>query len=540
MKKVRVEFLAHEGLSNGEVHPQLQWLGGSWEKDSPNVAEFQISNTHDRLIEVLNKFDGFFGIVYVKKDVLVAAVDRIRSIPLFYSNERGVFRISNDAAWIESGIESPRKDQLARSEFSKTGYVTGQDTLIEQVKQIPAGSCIVIQRSEGQLKLKEFRYFNLNYREGLKLNGPELTVELGRRFDRTIERLVDFAQGRQIAIPLSGGFDSRLIASGIANCGYKHVICYTYGRSNNAEAKLSKEVAESLGFEWHFIEYTDDLWRAAWRSDMGEKFRQFSSNLSSLPHAQDFLAIQGLLERDVMKSDAVVVPGHTGDYISGGHLPSVVFNPTPCSFRDIISAIVLRHYSNAPLENAGSGVMEELRARIQRRIPIPVLHSRESLANAYEAWEWQERQAKYIVNSVRAYEFFGLNWWIPLWDTEFVDFWLRASLDIKRESAWYQSFVSNYYFDAVRGQSKFPAIRHNATDPPAIRGRLKHLAQKTFPNWAYARLTAQSRYQRIVTHPLHFGALAPRSRVRSYLRKGFNLIGIYSDQFLDDRWGRED
>ena len=38
---------------------------------------------------------------------------------------------------------------------------------------------------------------------------------------------------------------------------------------------------------------------------------------------------------------------------------------------------------------------------------------------ALEAWDSRERVSKYIVNSVRAYEFWGYDWWVPFWDAEF-------------------------------------------------------------------------------------------------------------------------
>ena len=51
------------------------------------------------------------------------------------------------------------------------------------------------------------------------------------------------------------------------------------------------------------------------------------------------------------------------------------------------------------------------------------------LADAFEAWEWQERQAKFIVNSVRVYDFWGHDWWMPLWDAGFMRFWQGVPLE---------------------------------------------------------------------------------------------------------------
>ena len=52
----------------------------------------------------------------------------------------------------------------------------------------------------------------------------------------------------------------------------------------------------------------------------------------------------------------------------------------------------------------------------------------EQAADTFECWDCQERQAKFIVNSVRAYEFFGFEWRLPLFDAELMDFWSRIAV----------------------------------------------------------------------------------------------------------------
>ena len=44
-----------------------------------------------------------------------------------------------------------------------------------------------------------------------------------------MKKLSKSCEGKQIAIPLSGGYDSRLIASGLHKIGFKNVICFSYG-----------------------------------------------------------------------------------------------------------------------------------------------------------------------------------------------------------------------------------------------------------------------------------------------------------------------
>ena len=62
-------------------------------------------------------------------------------------------------------------------------------------------------------------------------------------------------------------------------------------------------------------------------------------------------------------------------------------------------------------------------------------------AQAYEFWEWQERQSKYIVNSVRSYEFHGYSWRLPFWSMKFVQFWRETSLNSKYDQSLYKDYL---------------------------------------------------------------------------------------------------
>ena len=49
----------------------------------------------------------------------------------------------------------------------------------------------------------------------------------------------------------------------------------------------------------------------------------------------------------------------------------------------------------------------------------------------YEFSEFKNRQTKYVITVQRIYEFFGYDWRLPLWDNQYLDFWIGVPLKHK-------------------------------------------------------------------------------------------------------------
>jgi asparagine synthase (glutamine-hydrolysing) len=88
------------------------------------------------------------------------------------------------------------------------------------------------------------------------------------------------------------------------------------------------------------------------------------------------------------------------------------------------------------------------------------------VVEACDRFNWQERQAKFIENSVRAYEFYGYGWWTPLWDRDLVKFWEMVPLDLRYKQAFYHADGDRRYSAAI-GDSTIghaPSPRHGGAD----------------------------------------------------------------------------
>jgi asparagine synthetase B (glutamine-hydrolysing) len=75
---------------------------------------FSAVRTAWRLEELLNRLNGFFVVVHETEDRLFVAVDRARSIPLFYALDSEMLVVSDDARWVREQTQDSDVDWYLR------------------------------------------------------------------------------------------------------------------------------------------------------------------------------------------------------------------------------------------------------------------------------------------------------------------------------------------------------------------------------------------------------------------------------------------
>lgn len=483
--------------------------------------------------EALQSLKGFYAIIRQETNRVIVAVDCVRSIPLFYGKKDEKIFLSDDAEWVRQQVGDNEMDPVARKEFQQAGYVTGPDTLFPHVKQLQAGEFLVAEKNNQEVAIRACRYYCFLHSEPINYDQSTLCQHLDQAINASIHRLINYAHGRQIVIPLSGGYDSRLIATMLKKFGYENVLCFSYGVPDNAEAQVSKRIAESLGYKWVFVEYSNQIWAEEWKSHQAKKYRQIASGHTSLPHVQDWLAVKRLVDQGDIKENAVLAPGHSGDFVAGSHIPAIAFTKKkhqPCVLAD---SIVKKHFSNKPFDK-DLILYTKIRKRIEASMPYSFDNTSILLADLFEFWDWQERQAKYIVNSVRVYEAFSLDWWLPLWDLEFIRFWQGVPLVLREERRWYVDYVTEIYYQ----QSNITrlGIPGNPSDLPKPIKKIRDILL-WMPRFISDPIRNLRREVVLKSHFLAFGGLVNSEQLKSYTSQGFNIIGIYSDLYLRDIWG---
>jgi asparagine synthase (glutamine-hydrolysing) len=402
------------------------------------------SGDEARVSALLTDLHGHFAVVASAPGWAVAAVDRIRSTPLFLAETAAGPLLGARAPRLVAAARLARIDPAAALSFAMAGYTIGTDTLYAGLSQLAPGEAVLFRGEGAPLRRRYHRYAPWQV---VPADRTRLRRQLAEATLAIIERLAAEAAGRTIAVPLSAGRDSRLIASALAHVGCRNVVCFAYGLAGNHEAVASERIAEKLGFPWRFFPYTHASQRALFASSLHRDFLAYADSCSAAPYIQDLAAIAGLRDAGFLPADALIVNGNTGDYLSGNHIAPALAEPRSDldgvgRRRLIVASTLGKHFRLWDfLATAAND------ARIARRLeheiePIAAaIDDPETAHGVYEALEFENRQCKFVINGQRSYEFFGLDWRLPLWDDEYLAFWQAVPLERKANQALYRDML---------------------------------------------------------------------------------------------------
>ncbi len=386
--------------------------------------------------------NGHFSVIYANDNDLFVAVDPNRLFPLFYRYTDESWNISDDPlSLVDSATGAVRINELADVEFQAAAYVTGNETLIEGVYQVQAGE--VIRFQEDQAITKFYHNYRTHYvfdDEYIELKSKAMKI-LKESFGRFIVSL----ENRHVVLPLSGGFDSRLIASMLRRFGYEKVTCITYGRKGNPEINISKQVADRLGFKWVFVEYTPELIKNFINDPQFASYYPFSGRASSMFYMQEYFAVKYLQENNLIPEDSIFVPGLYGDFIAGGMLNKHGNLYQKENIEQIAERIYRIKYC---YKQPGEKMKTVLADRIQKNLEAKFQKETDLAYSIHEDWDYKEKYAKFIANSTAIYLFFGYEFRLALCDMQWVEFFQRLPMHAKVNKYLYDDLLTNDIFEA--------------------------------------------------------------------------------------------
>jgi asparagine synthase (glutamine-hydrolysing) len=421
------------------------WMRGNIDRDMPGLARALAAPQADVAAIIsagLRDAYGHFAFIARGPQWACAAVDWVRSIPLFFAPVGGIWAVDDRAYRLRcaAGLDPSSLDRDAALAVAMAGYTIDSATLYRGLEMLGPGELAVFRAGAPPQRTRYYTYQPWRVRA---TSSSRREAELAETTLEVVERMIGSLAGRPLVVPLSAGYDSRLIASAARHLGFKDLRCFAYGRAGNFEAEASRAVAERLGYPWRFVPLDLGALRSFFSSRDYRSYLDYADTCASVPFVQDMTAIAVLKAQGYVPADAVFANGNTGDYISGMHIPKALSRP-PAAMTvaarkaRILDALTEKHFAlwqflRTP-ENLGR-IQSLLWQSIERA--GGALEDPAADHGLYEYAEFQNRQCKYVITGQRTYEFLGHEWRLPLWDNAYLRFWEGASLSEKAGQGLY-------------------------------------------------------------------------------------------------------
>ena len=400
---------------------------------------FLQANNYFEFIALLKEADGMFSVILVREEKIFFASDRIRTSPLFYALSGQNSIISDSVDRIHEVRGSWELNQDASIEFLATGFVTGRETLSKDICQVQAAEAIFIEPD----KIHQRLYATYQTNEADHHSFDDLMKGLEGMTGKVFKRLTGSLQGRTAVIALSGGYDSRFIAAMLKRMSYPKVICFTYGREGNPDMMISKKVADTLGFNWIPVVYTEELVQDYLQDDAFYDYVRYTSNWVSMFFMQEYFAIRYLKDKQLIPEDSVFIPGHSADFFAGSQFLKHGISAEDESLKKIGKRIWDIKYN---LYKPHHDTRRVMMARIYKSLMEKRYVEDARSWSVYEDWDLKEKLAKFIVNSCNIYAWFGFEYRLPFYDVAFQEFFREVPYEYKLDKKLYDSFLVNGLF----------------------------------------------------------------------------------------------
>lgn len=406
--------------------------GNKYLTDNELLNYFTDIDTIQKFEQLLKEANGQFSVIIRTKDEIWAATDRLRNYPLFYTRINGGFVISDDCYKLAEELPEKCLNPAAVDCFLATGYVLNNLTLIKNIFQVEAGEYI----KAGDSFSRKF-YHDIYYAPVVKKDFSTSAYELNNLISVVFRNHFQALSDKFIVIPLSGGFDSRLVASMCSKYHPENVLCYTYGTENNCEVAPAKEVARRLGFKWINIIYNSGLIEGYLNDDLFKNYYPYVSNLSSMFFMQEYFAVKYIKENRLVPENSVFIPGFCGDVLAGCNLfPSM----NKSANKEQIAMVIYKEFFRLTKPNRSKT------ASIIKLICDKIPHGKNEIWKIFEGWDHKEPKAKFNVNSAKVFSFFEYNFVLPLWDSQLEDFFSTLPFQFKLDKKLYDYVLTEYVF----------------------------------------------------------------------------------------------
>lgn len=402
------------------------------------INQFKPVQTCEELKRKLKSCNGVFSLIISIGNKLFAYSDKSRFFPLFYLNNKQKLFLSDNFYELLDSNSNLSFDNVAVNQFLSGAITLGSLTVIKGIQQIQSAELVEFENDHiSSHLLSSVLNAGKNYQYS-----EEESID---QFNLAADRLCKSLQNKQVVLPLSGGYDSRLIACWLKQHKIENVICFTYGRKDTSDIQISKQVAQALGYEWHYIEHTPEL-VADFQKD--NEFSEYFKNMSrgtSMFYMQEYFAVRELCRRNIIQPGFVAIPGHSGDMLGGSQFYKVI--PPKNKINNLAEKAFNSSFAYMNLKRKDKQTIKD---QVKQQLYfLETSLDIQSDYKLYEEWLVRERIAKYVFNSAHVFTHFGGEVRFPFWDDELYSYWFNMPIEKRLYKSYFDQILCKNWFEPM-------------------------------------------------------------------------------------------
>jgi asparagine synthase (glutamine-hydrolysing) len=189
-------------------------------------------------IEKLDKLNGSFAFAFYDnhKKKIICARDRFGLAPFYYTWKNNEFLFASELkALLATGKISNELNFESLNKYLSLLWVPGPDTILNDVKKLPAGYFIKIDIDKEKFSIN--KWWDIEIKQTNYKNLNEITEEIKQTLEQSVKRAT--LSDVPLACGLSGGLDSQSIVGLLAKNNYK-VNTFTMGFDGHEPGDLNE------------------------------------------------------------------------------------------------------------------------------------------------------------------------------------------------------------------------------------------------------------------------------------------------------------
>jgi hypothetical protein len=232
-----------------EAHLFVAYAGwiGMWENGrGSRITARQIAEHYARsATKTLSNLFGHYGLVIAdpRSQQLVATVDHPGFFPLYYATEPGIVWVSSSSLCLAKALGKKFERRAALALFL-SAQVRSPWSAFDGILRLRLGEELTVERGLGKLASTWSPFVTT-----AKYDRVEDCAEHGSELLEEACGAIEASSARSV-YDLTGGLDSRLVVSAATSASSVHDVTVT-GAFDSVDVRLSKMIAEELGWTWH-------------------------------------------------------------------------------------------------------------------------------------------------------------------------------------------------------------------------------------------------------------------------------------------------